>query len=97
MVFGRRLPRNRVDSRTLGTTPVPTRGVVDFEVDLGGGVAGIVDVFTLNTADEIARFAVYRRWDVGTCCRRACALPLVAQTSTRPVRRLPLDKAQKPR
>ncbi len=36
--------------------------VVEFEVDLGdGGVAGIVDVFTLNEAGEIARLAVYRR------------------------------------
>lgn len=36
--------------------------IVEFEVDLGGdGVAGIVDVFTLNEAGEIARLAVYRR------------------------------------
>ena len=36
--------------------------VVEFEVDLGDGeVAGIVDVFTLNSNGEIARLAVYRR------------------------------------
>jgi len=36
--------------------------VVEFEVDLGdAGVAGIVDVFTLNGDGEIARLAIYRR------------------------------------
>jgi len=36
--------------------------VAEFEVDLGDGkAAGIVDVFTLDAAGEIARLAVYRR------------------------------------
>jgi uncharacterized protein (TIGR02246 family) len=36
--------------------------VVEFEVDFGDGeLAGIVDVFTLNSEGEIARLAVYRR------------------------------------
>lgn len=36
--------------------------VAEFEVDLGDGeLAGIVDVFTLNSEGEIAMLAVYRR------------------------------------